>query len=182
MKKSILSLAIVAFASAVNAAACSWSATVITPDPVGTAATSYHAYLCDASVYSATVLAADLANGDFSKLSTDGFVQKTVTTAAQGTTGNARIASVTFGDYAAGSEFTFYTLILNGEGTAATYFTISADKTGTAPSSGYLAMGFMNLSAGAQTAWTQTGAIPEPTSGLLLLLGMAGLALRRRRA
>ena len=26
------------------------------------------------------------------------------------------------------------------------------------------------------------GAIPEPTSGLLLLLGVAGLALKRRRA
>ena len=29
-------------------------------------------------------------------------------------------------------------------------------------------------------AWTQ--AVPEPTSGLLILLGVAGLALRRRRA
>ena len=31
------------------------------------------------------------------------------------------------------------------------------------------------------TAWT-TAVVPEPTSGLLMLLGMAGLALRRRRA
>ena len=33
----------------------------------------------------------------------------------------------------------------------------------------------------AAPAWS-TGAVPEPTSGLLMLLGMAGLALRRRRA
>lgn len=33
-------------------------------------------------------------------------------------------------------------------------------------------------------SWTVSGAVaaPEPTSGLLMLLGMAGLALRRRRA
>ena len=37
------------------------------------------------------------------------------------------------------------------------------------------------LSTGAATAWS-TAAVPEPTSGLLMLLGMAGLALRRRRA
>ena len=30
--------------------------------------------------------------------------------------------------------------------------------------------------------WQSYGAVPEPTSGLLMLLGVAGLALRRRRA
>ena len=30
--------------------------------------------------------------------------------------------------------------------------------------------------------WTTYSSVPEPTSGLLLLLGVAGLALRRRRA
>ena len=30
--------------------------------------------------------------------------------------------------------------------------------------------------------WKSYGAVPEPTSGLLLLLGMAGLALKRKRA
>lgn len=33
--------------------------------------------------------------------------------------------------------------------------------------------------AGSATAWV---AVPEPTSGLLMLVGLAGLALRRRRA
>lgn len=37
---------------------------------------------------------------------------------------------------------------------------------------------------GTGTPWTGVGyhAVPEPTSGLLLLLGVAGLALRRKRA
>ena len=36
--------------------------------------------------------------------------------------------------------------------------------------------------AGSANGWTSAGAIPEPTSGLLMLVGLAGLALRRKRA
>ena len=39
----------------------------------------------------------------------------------------------------------------------------------------------IDLSSGAGVAGVWTQAVPEPTSGLLLLLGVAGLALRRRR-
>lgn len=35
--------------------------------------------------------------------------------------------------------------------------------------------------SGTSTAWS-TAAVPEPTSGMLMLLGMAGLALKRKRA
>jgi len=43
---------------------------------------------------------------------------------------------------------------------------------------------FKDATAGyAGAGWySQASAVPEPTSGLLMLLGMAGLALRRRRA
>ena len=40
---------------------------------------------------------------------------------------------------------------------------------------------FANASAFSSAGW-YTQSVPEPTSGLLMLLGMAGLALRRRRA
>ena len=39
---------------------------------------------------------------------------------------------------------------------------------------------FVNNTAFAAGAWTQV--VPEPTSGLLLLLGVAGLALKRKRS
>lgn len=42
-------------------------------------------------------------------------------------------------------------------------------------------MGDITFGFGEPTSWS-TASVPEPTSGLLMLLGMAGLALRRRRA
>lgn len=59
---------------------------------------------------------------------------------------------------------------------------VSGDPDPTPGSSGYVGYSFLDdattLTAG---SWS-TVSVPEPTSGLLLLLGMAGLALRRKRA
>lgn len=41
---------------------------------------------------------------------------------------------------------------------------------------------FTNGTQYASGSWTSATVVPEPTSGLLLLLGMAGLALKRKRA
>ena len=45
----------------------------------------------------------------------------------------------------------------------------------------YMGTNLFGNGTGTATAWT-AAAVPEPTSGLLLLLGMAGLALKRKRA
>ncbi len=37
-------------------------------------------------------------------------------------------------------------------------------------------------SQSSNTSWMAVGSVPEPTSGLLMLLGVAGLALKRKRA
>ena len=62
-------------------------------------------------------------------------------------------------------------------------WTITADDiTGTAKYSS-LSTPPLKISSDNVTGWTvSTSAVPEPTSAMLLLLGVAGLALRRRRA
>ena len=69
--------------------------------------------------------------------------------------------------------------------TAQNYFLASSGAEKTASFSS--ATGVKTLAWGNQATLTQGDgwtavAVPEPTSGLLVLLGMAGLALRRRRA
>jgi len=62
-------------------------------------------------------------------------------------------------------------------------YTIQAANVYEPPSSGTIATIVMSTqgTAGSGT-FTASSPVPEPTSGLLMLLGMAGLALRRRRA
>lgn len=68
--------------------------------------------------------------------------------------------------------------------TAGNYFIVSDGTTKTATFTS--ATGMKMLGWGDQTSYTQGAgkwtAAPEPTSGLLLLLGMAGLALKRKVA
>ena len=67
---------------------------------------------------------------------------------------------------------------------AQNYFIVSGGATKSATFTS--ATGIKALAWGDQTSYTQGAgkwaAVPEPTSGLLMLLGMAGLALRRKRA
>ena len=54
-------------------------------------------------------------------------------------------------------------------------------KSGIAAATATTTVGFANMQSATQNA-SNWAAVHEPTSGLLLLLGMAGLALKRKRA
>ena len=106
------------------------------------------------------------------------------------TTGFLNVNNTTgFGDYTAGSAQSFYAVVFD----AATIGDVknfivseSVEKTFAANGSAQTwAFGNMGLTTSANkfanSSW-QAVAVPEPTSGLLMLVGLAGLALRRRRA
>ncbi len=64
------------------------------------------------------------------------------------------------------------------------YLTSLSDAFTTMTGSETVQVKFGNQSTPSQAAgaWGSVSPVPEPTSGLLMLIGMAGLALRRRRA
>ena len=75
-----------------------------------------------------------------------------------------------------GETYTFYLVLTDGDKALT-----SASKSALAleTGAGSLAFGSMKTATQNTSNWA---AVPEPTSGLLLLLGMAGLALKRKRA
>ena len=87
-----------------------------------------------------------------------------------GTMENGAIAQlVTSDDFVVGTKYTaYYTMETTG------YEFTSGSKTAKTLSASNASFAFA-----ATGSWT---AVPEPTSGLLMLLGMAGLALRRKHA
>ena len=75
-----------------------------------------------------------------------------------------------------GETYSFYLVLTDGDKAVTT-----ATKNATATSVGSSTLGFGSLKTLTQTT-TNWQTVPEPTSGLLFLLGMAGLALKRKRA
>ena len=178
--KKIMIIAAVAFAAfCSHAATVTWSAANIQPDPTGNTSFEYLVYLVDNSAVAQSDMAGYLANGDTSYLSKS--LANGVTAKTSATANTAKLASTKSTDtYTAGDSATYYLVILNNSSLDdATYFQVSNTKSGTVTAAGALTMGFGTQ---ANNTWTAMAAVPEPTSGLLMLVGLAGLALRRKRA
>lgn len=185
MKKLMIVLATVAMAVAANAAAVTWqSGTVLDPNGA-TANKSVTAYLwvIDATTYD--TFAANTTGKAMSDAVYAAYGSKTGDAYASKTTSKKGVADLTDDSKVYGEGASAYSVLLYtyGSGDDLQYMGNVGKVTLESAmdmDSGYMANFLLGTSSTA-TAWS-TAAVPEPTSGLLMLLGMAGLALRRRRA
>ena len=177
MKKIICALAIAVSAFVANAASVNWSGLGGTLATTGDTATTYSVYLVNSSVFASASDAVTSIMGG----SSDGVLATTAGIAAGtgfrfGVTGGAVAGSWNTGDV-----ISAYALILDGSTATAENYLATATKNATFSSAQQANLSFGSM---ASLSWNEvpTADIPEPTSGLLLLLGVAGLALKRKRA
>ena len=184
----MIALAAVAVAAVAQAASINWSITgnTWTYSDATKAAQNTTVYLINAANWS--TIEAAIQGGATSFTTSDAgilAVGKTANAKGAVTTSTATSASLT-----AGTSYDYAYLVFDTRDTSDVKYFASATETKAAydpTDATYSEVQTVSFAAAAYSAsglsggW-QSAAVPEPTSGLLLLLGMAGLALRRKRA
>jgi len=185
MKKLMIAVAVIACAAVSQAAQISWG-NVVANSPIydltGTTKLSY----ANATQWGFQIF---LVDSDGNKVGSSATINNM-------TAGSLSSAATTYtfgsgeGQYTTGDTFTIlatmtvsgknYEMTITPANNAITATDNSGKDTFVWANGGYGGLSG-TATAGSQGSWT-AASVPEPTSGLLLLLGMAGLALKRKRA
>ena len=180
MKKIMFALALLA-AVAVQAASISWgvsnNAFSLASGSSYSSKNNITVYLIDAA-YSESIVEA-IGAGTFST-STAGVLDSATTSNTKGAVASHEVNSSAL---TAGQAYDFAALIVdtvNGQ----TMYNMTANMNRMAYTAGVdeaVTIAFAATQFSSGTGWTEAAGTPEPTSGLLLLLGGAMLALRRKQ-
>ena len=179
MKKLMFMLAAVAVAACTQAASVSWTCTNV-KDGSGNAIDGI-AYFVNAATLSQETLATYTKASDFTT-ALSGMYSYTPSTAGKYTSAAVENATLGLTDATASQAYLviFDTATITDSSNYYVTEVKSFDALGGTETQ-QVKWGSQSTPSQAAGAWKAVN-IPEPTSGLLMLLGMAGLALRRKRA
>ena len=176
MKKLMIALTAVAMAVCTQAASMDWSIQVASLTKVDAAYEGYNVYLCESLAADGFESEADIANYLYGTSGNSGTTAKKTTRSPYKYMADGTAKGISADDE--GMQ-TVYAVIVSKDGEG--YWTMqgSGEVYTTATEPKAATFDAAELIKGNYTKWN-TGDVPEPTSGLLLLLGVAGLALRRK--
>jgi len=180
MRKLVMMCAIVAAAVSVHAASFEWGGAIGNEDASDTLPSGLNAYL----LYSDSAFGT-INSFNSSTMTTDagGTLRQTYTLSADDSAGWAFAATYNNDDYTQMNGY-YAMVLVNGSDMYYNTFQVSEFTSATTPLQNYKInyewSGSDYLGDPARKG-TVTGGVPEPTSGLLLLIGGAMLALRRKQ-
>ena len=191
MKKLMMAAAVALAAIGLNAATVNWQASKgylydgVSANKI-TSGSAYLMYVTAGYTQSDLVSAFAAANGDSVATLAAMSASGAMATGAGTIGSNSRITGASSTSDLAAADGSVYFVVFNDD---KMYVSITADALydsvmGTSDASFASISASSKVDLQAADGYSAAGwyAVPEPTSGLLMLLGMAGLALRRRRA